>query len=438
MADPININNEAVFAPGRNDSVSYNYVWDDINEYWTPQVGEGSSSSSQKANIDAFGRLRVSNPETIFNSKQIFDNQPLYWDDIQESGSGTSTTYSSARASSVLAVSATTAGKRTRQTFMRFNYQPSKSQLIFITGVLKKSGGGTGITTRIGLFDDDNGLFLESDTTTNFVLRSSVSGSVVDTSTAQSNWNIDSMDGNGPSGITLDFSKTQILVIDFEWLGVGRVRFGFNVDGVTYYCHEILNANNKDAVYMSTPNLPLRYQIENDGTGAASSMEAICSAVISEGGKEEIGTNTYVSTQGTSITSTKDNLNALVAIRLKEPTIGCTVDITDMSIITTSNDNYEWQLLINPSGIESFNYSGDSNSRVEYCTAPSETHISGGYLMGGGYGQAKSEIYGDQLKNQLKLGSSITGLRDVIVLALRPLGSSNAVVYGGMSMREFN
>lgn len=436
MANPINISNESVFAPGRNDAVNYNYIWDEANQYWTPQV---SSTSSRSGGTDAFGRQRVSNPETIFNSKQIFDNQPLYWDDIQESGSGTSSTYSSDRASSILAVSATTAGKRTRQTFMRFNYQPSKSQLIFITGILKKSGGGSGITTRMGLFDNDNGLFLESDTTTNLVLRSSVSGSAVDTSTAQSNWNIDTMDGNGASGITLDFSKTQILVIDFEWLGVGRVRFGFNVDGVTYYCHEILNANNKDVVYMSTPNLPLRYQIENDGTGAASSLEAICSAVISEGGKEEIGTNTYASTGGTSIEATKTQMNALVAIRLKESAIGCTVDITDMSIITTSNDNYEWQLISNPSGIDGLSYSSiDSYSRVEYATAPSETHISGGYPMGGGYGQAKSEIYGDQLKNQLKLGSSITGARDVIVLGLRPLGSSNAVVYGGMSIREFN
>jgi hypothetical protein len=436
MANPINISNESVFAPGRNDAVNYNYIWDESNQYWTPQV---SSTSSRSGATDAFGRQRVSNPETIFNSKQIFDNQPLYWDDIQESGSGTSSTYSSDRASSVLAVSATTAGKRTRQTFMRFNYQPSKSQLIFITGILKKSGGGSGITTRMGLFDNDNGLFLESDTTTNLVLRSSVSGSAVDTSTAQSNWNIDTMDGNGASGITLDFSKTQILVIDFEWLGVGRVRFGFNVDGVTYYCHEILNANNKDAVYMSTPNLPLRYQIENDGTGVASSLEAICSAVISEGGKEEIGTNTYTSTGGTSIEATKTQMNALVAIRLKEAAIGCTIDITDMSIITTSNDNYEWQLIMNPSGVDGLSYSSiDTYSRTEYASIPSETHISGGYAMGGGYGQAKSEIYGDQLKNQLKLGSSITGARDVIVLGLRPLGSSNAVVYGGMSIREFN
>ncbi|MFN9957026.1 MAG: hypothetical protein ACK55I_28325, partial [bacterium] len=90
------------------------------------------------AGIDAFGRQRVSNPEMIFNSKQVFDNQSIYWDDIQESGSGTASAYDKNRASSTLSVSANTVGKRTRQTFMRFNYQAGKAQLIMMTGILKR------------------------------------------------------------------------------------------------------------------------------------------------------------------------------------------------------------------------------------------------------------------------------------------------------------
>ncbi len=172
-------------------------------------VGGGAGS-------DAFGRQRVSNPEMIFNSKQIFDNQPLYWDDVQESGSGTSSTYSNNTASSTLSVSASTVGKRTRQTFMRFNYQASKSQLIFITGILKASGGGTGIITRMGYFDDNNGLFLECNAgTINLVRRTYVTGAAVDDTIPQSSWNLDAMDGSGPSKITLDFTKTQIFMMDY-------------------------------------------------------------------------------------------------------------------------------------------------------------------------------------------------------------------------------
>lgn len=425
------------FATHFPQNINCNLIYDKTKKYYRPQTDTDFAGGS--AGADAFGRQRVSNPETIFNSKQIFDNQPLYWDDIQESGSGTSSTHSADTASSVLAVSATTAGKRTRQTYMRFNYQPSKSQAIFITGVIKKSGGGTGITARMGLFDDDNGLFLETtgNSTINLVKRSNVTGSPANTTYARSAWNIDKMDGSGVSGVDLDFTKAQILVIDFEWLGVGRVRMGFNVNGVTYYCHEILNANNISNVYMSTPNLPLRYQIENSGVGAASSMECICSAVISEGGNELIGTNTYFSTATTPVTSTNDFNNAVLAFRLKESHIGCTVDIIDASLLIDTNDNYEWSIVMNPSGLGSPSFVSPNASAVEYAIVTDETHISGGHTILGGYGQAKTATANESLKSLLKLGSSITGKRDIMVLSCRPLGTSNANLYAGITIREF-
>lgn len=400
---------------------------------------KSSDFAGGEAGSDAFGRQRVSNPEMIFNSKQIFDNQPLYWDDIQESGSGTGSTHSTSTASTTLTVSASTTGKRTRQTFMRFNYQPSKSQLIFITGILKASGGGAGIITRMGYFDDNNGLFLECNAgTINLVRRTYTGGSASDNAIPQSSWNLDKMNGSGPSGITLDFTKTQIFMMDFEWLGVGRVRFGFNVAGVTYYVHELSAANSLTTVYMSTPNLPLRYQIINDGTGAASSINCICSAVISEGGREEVATNGYASTANTSVTATKNVSNAILATRLKTGYLGATIDVLDLSLLTTSNDNYQWQLSMNPSGINGLTYSGINNSSLEYAIAPNGTAISGGFVIAGGYAQAKTDIQASSLKSLMKLGSSITGRKDVLVLSCLPLGASDSVVYGGMNFREFN
>lgn len=425
-----------LFATQAPQNVNCTLIYDKTRKFYRPFTNFDFAGGP--AGIDAFGRQRVSNPEMIFNSKQIFDNQSIYWDDIQESGSGTLTTYDKNRASSTLSVSANTVGKRTRQTFMRFNYQAGKAQLIMMTGILKRSGGGTGIITRMGYFDDQNGIFLQrSGSTISLVLRSYVTGSPVDTTVTQTNWNIDQMQGNGPSGVELDFTKTQILVIDFEWLGVGKVRVGFNVDGFTYYCHEFLNANNKDSVYMSTPNLPLRYQIENNGNGVASSIECICSTVISEGGREDLAANGYVSTDGIGITASKNFINAVLATRLKTGWIGTTIDILDVSLITTSNDNYEWKLILNPSGINGLTYTTANNSSLEFAIAPNGTHISGGYVIAGGYAQAKTDIQAESLKSLLKLGSSITGLRDVLVLACAPLGTSDSVVYGGLNYREF-
>ncbi len=216
-----------------------------------------SMSFRDTASVDAFGRLRVSNPLTQFDSKQIFDNQPLVWDDAEESGGSTTSTHDPNEASSIIGVTSNTAGKRTRQTFMRINYQPGKSQLIFMTGTLILAGGGSGITSAFGYFDDDNGIFLRhKDGVTSFVIKSKTSGTAIDTVADQSSWNIDKLDGSGASGITLDISKSQILVMDFEWLGGGRVRVGFVAGGQLTYVNEFLHSNSLEGPYMSTPNLP--------------------------------------------------------------------------------------------------------------------------------------------------------------------------------------
>ena len=427
-----------LFAAQFPQNVNTTLIYDTYKEYYRPFTDKDFAGGL--GGIDAFGRQRVSNPEMIFNSKQLFDNQPLYWNDIEESGSGTSSTYSALTASSILAVTANTAGKRTRQTYMRFNYQPSKSQLIYITGVLKKSGGGSGIISRMGLFDDDNGIFLQrSGSTISLVVRSSVSGTPSDSNSAtQANWNIDKMDGNGLSGVTLDFSKTQILVIDFEWLGVGCVRIGFVVDGNIFYCHQFNHTNVLSNVYMSTPNLPLRYQIENNGAGVASSIECICSAVISEGGKEDIGTNLYLSTGTSSVSLTKAQLNAFLGWRLKSDYKGCTIDILDTVIYVSSIDAYEWRLIMNPSVAGTFTFTDVTGAPLQKAVGNGTTNIaSGGTVVAGGYGTSRLSADSNALKALLKLGSSINGTMDTLVLCVYPLGNNALDGYASVNYRAF-
>ena len=431
------MNNVSLLEPSL-PHIASNYIYDVALDKFRPIFSSDFAGGS--AGSDAFGRQRVSNPEMIFNSKLIFDNAPLYWNDVSESGSGTNSTHSTNIAAVTLSVSANTAGKRTRQTYMRFNYQPSKSQLIFMTGILIKSGGGTGIKSRLGLFDDDNGLYLEYDAGNVYLVRRTYAGgSASDNRVVQSSWNIDKMDGTGPSGITIDFTKTQIFFMDFEWLGVGRVRYGFNINGISYYVHELYNANNLTSVYMSTPNLPLRYQIINDGTGGASSMECVCSAVISEGGKEDIGTNLYASTGTTVITAAKDQLNVLLAIRLKSAYKGCVVDILDTGIYCSTIDAYEWKLVLNPTIGGTFTFSDITNSPLQSGVGNGSTNTaSGGTVVAGGYGTSKTAADTNALKSLLKLGSSISGTMDILALCIYPLGSNAASAYASLNYRSFN
>lgn len=161
-------------------------------------AGSGPAPEFPAGALDPFARLRVAGPVTIFDSKQLFDNKPLQWDDAQTSGAGTSSAWSAARASSLMGVSAGTAGVRVRQTMRRFNYQPGKGQLVLMTFAM--GAAAAGITRRVGQFDANNGLFLEQISTgPGFVVRSSVSGAPVDFRVDQANWNLDRLDGSGPS-----------------------------------------------------------------------------------------------------------------------------------------------------------------------------------------------------------------------------------------------
>jgi len=390
-------------------------------------------SIGDSANLDAFSRLRTASAKTTFDTKLTHDNEPEFWEESQVSGAGTGSFYSIDRASVAIYVSNGTIGKRVRQTYARPNYQPGKSQMILMTCIM--GGSGSGIIRETGQFDDENGLFFRNDGGTMKVVRKThVTGSAVDNEVAQSSWNIDTFDGNGNSGITLDFTKTQIFVIDYQWLGVGRVRFGFDIDGVIYYCHEMLHANNLDAVYMSTPNNPLRYSVENNGTGAFADLECICSCVISEGGQEATGTDYWYSTEGTHVNANvAGNVYAVLGVQLTDGHRGEDVDIHSMNMLTETNDNYEWMIYKNPTVGGTFTYNTAAYGPFDVAKGATSNTITAGDQIAGGFGSKGSSI-GSDIDFEGSFGESINGTKDTFVLAVRPLGA-NADIQGGMILR---
>lgn len=175
-----------------------------------------------------------------------------------------------------------------RQTVRYFPYSSGFSHQIACTGTF--APGKANVKQTIMYGDSLNGLgFVLDGTILKVLKRSNTSGVAVDTLVPQSEWSIDRLSpdlGPNPSGITLDITKSQIFEISFQWLGVGRVRLGFNIGGTSIPVHEFVHANEVAGVYMQTPTLPMRYEIENTGTAAsATSLEQICSMVASEGGK---------------------------------------------------------------------------------------------------------------------------------------------------------
>ena len=398
----------------------------------------GSGSAS-----DAFSRLRTTHPITLFDSKQIHDNQPLFWDDSETSGSGTSSTHSANLARSRMSVGATTAGVRIRQTYQSFNYQPGKSHLILLTAVI--GAGGTGLTQRIGYGDAENGLFFEVDDGVMYVnVRSFGTGSAVNTRVAQADWNEDTLDGNGVSGLTADWDKTLIFVIDFSWLGVGSIRFGVIVNSIVYYVHQVDNSNTLAVVYMSKPNLPLRFEIENDGTGIAYNLDHICATVISESANT-LGITRSASTAGAPVvTTTEDVVYALMGIRLKTAYIGAVVKLISVSIqIQTVSEIGEWSLILNPTVASTFTYADVTNSAVQVIAGVAANTVTNGTVLKSGFLESDSaggktiEVPLTEADNARYLGANIAGTMDTLALCWTPRGGTSAgSVEGSLTWQE--
>lgn len=265
--------------------------------------------------IDAFGRLRISEPYTLGDYKHLYGLDPNFLD---VTANGGNITFQADQACARLATTTTANSSAIHQTKFYHQYMPGKSQLIYTTFNLYAATPG--VTKRSGYYDNDNGVIFQQDGdgTLKFIIRTNTSGSPVDAEiVSQANWNVDKCNGTGPSGFDLDITKTQILFIELQWLGVGRVRVGFVHAGNFVVAHEFYHDNVLSVVYMSNPNLPVRCEIVSSGSNPAAYMDQICSTVLSEGGYVESGQNW--SALNTTLRSLASGASLpLFAIRLKD------------------------------------------------------------------------------------------------------------------------
>jgi len=401
-------------------------------------IGQGQLVTFGGVNLDAFGRLRVSEPFTLF------DSQNRYAEDDQFSSStvnGASITFATNESSVNMSVDTTSGSKAVRQTFRRMPYQPGKSMLILTTFCMNAPKAN--LRQRVGYFDENNGIYLEQNGTSepSFTIRTSTSGTPVNTnSISQSSWNGDKLDGTGPSGYDLNLEVVQIFWTDLEWLGVGNVRCGFIINGELIVCHTFQCANQvgKTKVYMETAILPVRYEIEHTaGTGTGSTLKQICSTVISEGGYEQTSIEHIAAmstaTTGSYLTTT---YKPLVSIRLSSTALGAVVIPYNVNFLPTTTDNYQVALFKNPTltGASYSAVSSDANVEMDV----SSTSISSGTLVYSEFITSKSGRSALSGANasfnfDLQLGASLTGTSDVYSLAVRTITATG----GGIGLLTF-
>lgn len=395
------------------------------------------------ANYDAFKRIRVAPIQTLFESKLLHDKQPIFWD--EEFNLGGSSSFNATNAATSLGVPATNGAYSYRQTRQRFPYQAGKSSLIVMTGRMDSAAN---TTRRVGQFNGvgtagDNGFYFEHDGT-NLSVNIEKNGST--TSVNQSAWNRDRLDGGAaatnPSGITLDLTKTLIFFFDYEWLGVGRVRFGFLIAGQPIVCHEFLNSNVSSSVYTSTPNLPLRWEISSQGS--AGELDVICSSVSQEGGSDTVAPTRACDTGVTKVDATSTGTKyAIVGYRVQTGRENAILIPNSVDVFAQTNDAFFWQLQLNPTlaGTNPVTASSLTNSSIECLRSQTgngnaETISADGIVLASGYvAQQTRNVRTDAIRPAIWPGVDLAGARDEIWITVEPL-NNGLDLFASIGIRE--
>jgi hypothetical protein len=389
---------------------------------------------------DAFGRQRVSEPFTIGDYKHLYDIDSNF---IDYYGNGATITFVKNKACCTMTTTSNPASFIVHQTKFYHHYMPGKSQVIMSS--INFGAATTNVTKRTGYFDDNDGIYFEQagDGTLSWVIRSFVTGIATEVRKTQSQWNIDTVSW-------IDITKTQLAIIDFQWLGVGRVRVGFAHNGNITYVHEFLHSNNLPTVYMSNPNLPVRCEIRNTGATTGGSMDQICSTVFSEGGYVEAGQDWSVSSPTLTVLAAGTTL-PIIAIRLKNSY----KTYSNRMIVRMGNvkmfsdgENIKWRLLKLPAqsyltGTTWVDVNDDSG--VQYnntCTAWTDgQELDNGWVGASTQGSQKaggspaSNLPSSAKKNYIVQNYASTDSEIYLIVATN-LGAQSTNVGAGVQWRE--
>ncbi len=387
--------------------------------------------------VDSFGRLRVSNPVTLFDSQSRYKLNEKFFSNII--GTGTAVNYIQAQSSANLFVTSNVNDFVARESRLVFNYQPGKSLLTMCTFVMNPAKSG--LVQRVGYFGRENGYYIQLGSNTSpttlfsnvcIIERSNVLGTVSETLVAQQNWNGDKLDGTGASGLSLDITKSQIFYTDIEWLGVGSVRSGFVIDGTFINCHTFNHANLVPYTYITTACLPVRYEITNRAaTSGTSNLNQICSTVLSEGGYEPKEQLFCQLGPATSTTLASTTPVPLISIRLAPGRLDAIALLRQINVaVQSNNDLARWSLILNGtlSGATSWGAHADSTN-VQVDTGSSG--ISGGRLIEVGFAQTGSlntSLPSSFFEAQIGR-NSFTETSDVITLAAAACTSNPGIFY---------
>lgn len=399
---------------------------------------------------DAFGRFRISESFIVGENSSETGKNPIFIDE-KLVGNGTSI----ATTKSYIEMKVINENDKViRQSKKYFPYQPGKSKLVLISGVLNVNNSN-GFISRIGSFDDNNdknndvytndiggnGHFFQlEDNILSVVERNSYDGGNTDIIVPQSNWNIDKFDGTGISNRKIsDLTKILLFVIDLEWLGVGIVRMGFIFDGIIYYCH-YFSHDHLNTPYTRTARLPIRYEItKTTNSEQIGEMRMICFSVMSESGLRVFGKK-FSSKTGNIAVSVNQTPSAILSFKLKNTHFRQNFKIINLELLNLDNRNFYYQVVLNPTLTNSnFNIDPNTNSNVIMDTTNRAYTSNTGLALKGGfiYQKTTNSILMDDIDIEIPANTSIDGTSDVLAIIVNCLTNNNTNIYCNVEWIEY-
>ena len=393
---------------------------------------------------DAFGRLRTSQPDTLVDAKHLYNKLPNLFDEVV---AGNATSVFVQNDSLVLMSTVSENDYVIRQSWNHYNYEPGKSLQAFFTFVAPKQVDSV---KRIGLFqglsaapyEPSDGIFLEVTGDNAYFRMVKTLGTNHSMTIPQSAWNVDRFDGTGKSGLNIDFSKSQIFTIDYEWLGVGRTRLGFVFNGHIYYAHYENHYNNITAPYITSPNQPIRYEIRQTGASAGN-LKHICSTVIVEGGESATGQSLSVATSAAvSVDST--NYKPILFFRSNPIAHDATSYIKQFDFINLDQYAVHFVLLSlkNSNLRNTLNWTDGDSSSIQYAigntqsiSLSSGTNIYGGYISGSGQNKVTTSSSSSFPEKIARLGIGINGVEEIYTVVAKAFGGTTTVL-GSINLIE--
>jgi hypothetical protein len=410
--------------------MSVTNVNDRIYRSYVETTKDGSLEFAQRvtfgdsAQTDSFGRVRVSLPNVVYDNYEIQGKKDIVWNELAVGGATAS--HVANQSAIKFETTAANGDKFTRSSKKLTLYTPGTSILCFFTGVM--GVGAANSSQRIGIFNSTNGVFFEQkDQVMGIVIRSNTSGSAVNNRIDRDDWNMDPCDGTGPSGVTLDFTKTQIFTLDLEWLGVGRVRCGFVHQGKFVLAHEFYHNNDLTTVYMKSAILPITYQVENTAASTAlSDFRQICSSFIVEGQETVSKIPRTVNNGVTARATTTTTGIPLISIKLQTANVGQTMlRPINASYMSIGNRDHVFELHYGGT-LESASWANVSGFGMVDIAA---THITGSTKISTVYtASSQRENVADIFKQLLWLSGDLSGNGDTLSVVARSIGGGGTAL----------